>query len=157
MDFTMNMVSTVSQDTIDNNALSKEVPSRRGRIETLESSMSSSGTQAIPVTTAVQTPGTGMLIKEKASPSLSTPTDQLPQLAVVIPSHNNELTIGTAVILSKRYAERVIVVDTGSTNSAVEVAEHAGAEVLVPSQPCNRRRVRTSGICNVINDIMCWK
>jgi glycosyltransferase involved in cell wall biosynthesis len=58
------------------------------------------------------------------------PSDPIPELAVVIPANNNELTIGTQVILSKKYASTVIVVDSGSTDRTVEVAESAGAVVV---------------------------
>ncbi len=60
----------------------------------------------------------------------SVPEESLPQVAVIIPTHNNELTIGTLVILSRKYAGTVIVADNGSTDRTMEVAERAGAEVI---------------------------
>jgi glycosyltransferase involved in cell wall biosynthesis len=55
-----------------------------------------------------------------------------PNLAVVIPTKNNELVIGSLVLLARRYAARVIVADDGSTDRTVEVAREAGAEVVTP-------------------------
>ena len=63
------------------------------------------------------------------------PNDPFPEesvlpVTVIIPTQNNELTIGTLVILSKKYAATVIVADTGSTDRTMEVAERAGAVVI---------------------------
>ncbi len=55
-----------------------------------------------------------------------------PDLAVIIPTKNNELVVGSLVLLARRYAAQVIVADDGSTDHTVEVARDAGAEV-VPS------------------------
>lgn len=51
-------------------------------------------------------------------------------VAVVIPTENNELVIGSLVLLASLYANRVIVVDDSSHDRTVEVAKHAGAEVI---------------------------
>jgi glycosyltransferase involved in cell wall biosynthesis len=53
-----------------------------------------------------------------------------PSLAVVIPAQNNELSIGSLVLLARQYTPYVIVVDDGSHDKTVNVAEHAGAIVL---------------------------
>jgi len=68
--------------------------------------------------------------------------DSISQLAVIIPAHNNELTIGTLVILSKKYAGTVIVADRGSTDRTVEVAECAGAKVI-DARPYGGGRVQS--------------
>lgn len=49
---------------------------------------------------------------------------------VVIPAYNEARTIGSVVLQSLRHAERVIVVDDGSTDATAEVARLAGAEVF---------------------------
>jgi glycosyltransferase involved in cell wall biosynthesis len=51
-------------------------------------------------------------------------------LAVVIPAYNEQLTIGSVVILAKQYTDWVIVVDDGSSDNTALVAETAGAEVI---------------------------
>ncbi len=70
------------------------------------------------------------------NPSFSTavdktdPTAKQPKVVVLIPAFNEERFIGSVVIKSLNYARHVIVVDDGSTNSTMEIAEKAGAIVL---------------------------
>lgn len=51
-------------------------------------------------------------------------------LAVVIPTHDNELSIGSLVLLARQYAGHVIVVDDSSHDKTRDVARQAGATVL---------------------------
>ncbi len=51
-------------------------------------------------------------------------------LAVVIPTNNDELTIGSLVLLTRQMVNHVIVVDDCSTDRTMEVARCAGAEVV---------------------------
>ena len=55
----------------------------------------------------------------------------LSRLAVVIPTHNNELTIGSLVLMAHPYADHVIVVDDASLDRTVDIAQHAGADVIL--------------------------
>jgi glycosyltransferase involved in cell wall biosynthesis len=48
----------------------------------------------------------------------------------VIPAYNEELVIGSVVLRTRQYVERVIVVDDGSSDRTSEVAKLAGAEVI---------------------------
>jgi glycosyltransferase involved in cell wall biosynthesis len=48
----------------------------------------------------------------------------------VIPAFNEELTIGSIVLLTKPYVGKVIVVDDGSSDRTASIALEAGAEVL---------------------------
>ncbi len=48
----------------------------------------------------------------------------------VIPAYNEERFIGSVVLQARHYADRVIVVDDGSTDGTAELAEAAGAVVL---------------------------
>jgi glycosyltransferase involved in cell wall biosynthesis len=52
------------------------------------------------------------------------------RLVILIPAYNEELTISMVVMLAKKYAERVIVVDDGSKDRTSELAGLAGAEVI---------------------------
>jgi glycosyltransferase involved in cell wall biosynthesis len=52
------------------------------------------------------------------------------RIGVVLPARNNELLIGSLVLLAKQYAGHVIVVDDNSTDRTAEVAAQAGAVVL---------------------------
>jgi len=53
---------------------------------------------------------------------------------VVIPCFNEEVTIGSIVLKSKRYAHTVVVVNDGSSDNTAEVAKEAGAVVLSHSK-----------------------
>lgn len=52
------------------------------------------------------------------------------KILVAIPAYNEETGIGSVVLRSKKYADKVIVVDDGSTDKTAETAELAGAEVI---------------------------
>ena len=51
-------------------------------------------------------------------------------LMVVIPAYNEEISIGTVVLLARQYADKIIVVNDGSTDRTADVAMMAGAEVI---------------------------
>ncbi|HIH61096.1 MAG TPA: glycosyltransferase family 2 protein [Methanobacteriales archaeon] len=52
------------------------------------------------------------------------------RIAALIPAYNEELTIGTIILLCREYVDEVIVVDDGSTDRTAKVAEAAGARVI---------------------------
>lgn len=52
------------------------------------------------------------------------------KVIVLIPAYNEELTIGSMVLLAKHYAEKVVVVDDGSKDRTVTIAIESGADVL---------------------------
>lgn len=51
-------------------------------------------------------------------------------IAAILPAYNEEVSIGSVVLRTKQYADRVIVIDDGSSDHTAEVAEMAGAEVI---------------------------
>ena len=51
-------------------------------------------------------------------------------ITAILPAFNEEVSIGSVVLRTKQYADRVIVVDDGSSDRTAEVAALAGAEVL---------------------------
>jgi glycosyltransferase involved in cell wall biosynthesis len=53
-----------------------------------------------------------------------------------IPCFNEERFIGSVVLQVKKYVDRVVVVDNGSSDASVEIAAAAGA--IVHSHDCNR-------------------
>jgi len=55
-------------------------------------------------------------------------------ITAILPAYNEEITIGSVVLLTRKYADRVIVVDDGSQDRTAEVAEMAGAKVIRHSQ-----------------------
>ena len=48
----------------------------------------------------------------------------------VLPAYNEELVIGSVVLRTRQYVDRVIVVDDGSSDRTAEVARLAGADVI---------------------------
>lgn len=52
-------------------------------------------------------------------------------VTVILPAFNEEVSIGSIVLLSRYYADNVIVVDDGSSDRTAEIARKAGAEVIV--------------------------
>jgi len=53
---------------------------------------------------------------------------------VLIPCFNEEMTIGSIVLKTKRYVDTVLVVDDGSGDSTAQIAKEAGAVVLSHSR-----------------------
>lgn len=64
-----------------------------------------------------------------------------PRLAVVLPAKDNELYIGSLVLLSRQHAAQVIVVDDASRDRTAEVASQAGATVIHAGAYGNTGRV----------------
>jgi len=57
---------------------------------------------------------------------------KVPQnITVVLPAYNEEVSIGSVILLTRLYADNVVVVDDGSSDRTGEVAKKAGATVLV--------------------------
>lgn len=52
------------------------------------------------------------------------------KITAVLPAYNEELCISSVILGSKKYVDRVIVVDDGSTDNTAEIAMLAGAEVI---------------------------
>jgi glycosyltransferase involved in cell wall biosynthesis len=52
------------------------------------------------------------------------------EIVAAIPCFNEERFIGSVVVKTRKYVDRVIVVDDGSTDATAEVAEAAGAQVI---------------------------
>ena len=51
-------------------------------------------------------------------------------ITAILPAYNEELCISSIILGSKKYVDRIIVVDDGSTDNTVEIAMLAGAEVI---------------------------
>jgi len=54
----------------------------------------------------------------------------MPKVTVAIPAFNEERFIGSVVIKALQYTDDVIVIDDGSSDSTIYIAEQAGARVL---------------------------
>ncbi len=51
-------------------------------------------------------------------------------ITAIIPAFNEEVSVGSIVLHARQHADRVIVIDDGSTDRTCEVARLAGAEVI---------------------------
>ena len=51
-------------------------------------------------------------------------------ITAILPAFNEKLSIGSIVIETKKYADRIIVIDDGSDDNTAEIAKLAGAEVI---------------------------
>ncbi|MBW6518385.1 MAG: glycosyltransferase family 2 protein [ANME-2 cluster archaeon] len=60
----------------------------------------------------------------------------LPTITAVLSAYNEEVSIGSVILRTRQYVDRVLVIDDGSTDRTAEVAELAGAEVI--RHPINR-------------------
>ena len=56
--------------------------------------------------------------------------DVLGEIVLILPTFNKEIEIGTVVLVAKRYVDRVILVNKGSSDQCADVAKLAGAEVI---------------------------
>lgn len=52
------------------------------------------------------------------------------KITAILPAYNEEVSIGSVVLNTKKYVCNIIVVDDGSTDNTVEIAELAGAQVI---------------------------
>jgi glycosyltransferase involved in cell wall biosynthesis len=57
-------------------------------------------------------------------------------ITAILPAFNECVSIGSIVLCTRKYADRVLVIDDGSTDRTAEVAELAGAEVI--KHPANQ-------------------
>lgn len=53
-----------------------------------------------------------------------------PFIVVGIPAYNENQTIAKVILQAKKYADKVVVCDDGSTDLTGEIAEHMGADVI---------------------------
>lgn len=53
-----------------------------------------------------------------------------PRILAIIPCYNEEATIGSIVLKTKRYVDTVVIIDDGSTDDTVKIAQDAGAVVI---------------------------
>ncbi|OEC86101.1 MULTISPECIES: glycosyltransferase family 2 protein [Methanobacterium] len=52
------------------------------------------------------------------------------KITAILPAYNEELCISSVILCSKKYVDKVIVVDDGSTDNTANIAKLAGAQVI---------------------------
>ena len=52
------------------------------------------------------------------------------KITAILPAYNEEVSIGSIVISTRKYVDNVLVIDDGSTDKTSEIAKLAGAEVI---------------------------
>ncbi|KKG71271.1 glycosyltransferase family 2 protein [Methanosarcina mazei] len=72
---------------------------------------------------------TQIIQEEQGDPGIRSATPQ--NITVVLPAFNEEVSIGSIVLLTKHYCDNVIVVDDGSSDRTAAIARRAGAHVIV--------------------------
>jgi glycosyltransferase involved in cell wall biosynthesis len=71
-----------------------------------------------------------------------------PKIIVALPAFNEERFIGSMVLKARKYADKIIVLDDGSSDSTAEVARLAGASVV--THPKNKGK--GAAIQSIINE-----
>ncbi|MDQ1252224.1 MAG: hypothetical protein QG646_1342 [Euryarchaeota archaeon] len=56
------------------------------------------------------------------------------KITMILPAYNQEMSIGSLVLLSKLYVSNVIVIDDGCADRTAEIARKAGAEVIIQGE-----------------------
>lgn len=67
------------------------------------------------------------------------------KVIAIIPAYNEELSLGTIILRTLQYVDKVIVVDDGSQDKTKEVANLAGADVIVHSNNLGKGQGLKSG------------
>jgi len=67
------------------------------------------------------------------------------KIVVIVPTFNEERFIGSTIIMARKYADLVIVVDDGSTDNTTDVAKCAGAVLIRHDQNMGKGAALTTG------------
>jgi len=68
------------------------------------------------------------LVQETSCKKINKTADT--QTLAIIPCYNEENTIGSVVLKTKRYVDKILVIDDGSTDETAKIAKDAGATVI---------------------------
>lgn len=76
---------------------------------------------------------TGMSRRHTEHPvsGVSVANPRHPIVLVAVPCYNEEIAIGSIILRAFQYADRIVVIDDGSTDRTAEIARAAGVDVIV--------------------------
>lgn len=57
-------------------------------------------------------------------------TERFNMIIAALPAYNEETSIGSIVLKTRKYVDKVIVIDDGSRDDTIEIAKLAGAEII---------------------------
>ncbi|OPY23368.1 MAG: Glycosyl transferase family 2 [Methanobacterium sp. PtaU1.Bin097] len=66
-------------------------------------------------------------------------------ITAIVPTHNEEISIGSVLISTSKFVDRIIVDDDGSTDDTVEISEKPGAEIIKHSQNMDKGAALKTG------------
>ena len=87
---------------------------------------------------------------------MSTASNQCHPISLCMIVKNEEAVLGRCLASVKGVADEIIVVDTGSTDRTVEIAEKAGARVIADPWQNDFSRARNVSIANATGDWVLW-
>jgi glycosyltransferase involved in cell wall biosynthesis len=73
-------------------------------------------------------------------------------IIVVLPAYNEEIAIGSVILRSRQYADKVLVIDDGSSDRTSELAILAGAEVIRHPKNMGKGRSLQTGFEAAVRD-----
>jgi len=85
----------------------------------------------------------------------------LPELSIVIPTHNSASTIDRCInsLNAQSYHREkyeIIIVDDGSKDKTIELAKKAGVDKIIETEPCFQGKARNIGVKNSKGDFVAF-
>ncbi|HII93385.1 MAG TPA: glycosyltransferase family 2 protein [Methanosarcina sp.] len=92
--------------------------------------------------------GTGSIINKRNKCTISRASKNV---IVVFSAYNEETSIGSIILLTRLYADRVIMVDDASSDQTAEIAKKAGAEVIINKTNRGKSASLETGFKSAVN------
>lgn len=73
-------------------------------------------------------------------------------ITVIIPAFNKEMSIGSTVLKTKKYANNIIVIDDGSTDDTADIARLAGADIIRHTRNRGNGEVLKTGLNSALKN-----
>lgn len=73
------------------------------------------------------------------------------KIIAVLPAYNEEISIGSIVLLTSKFVDNVIVIDDGSSDRTADIARSAGAEVILHEVNKGKGRALKTGFTAAVN------